>query len=205
MKTIYGLSAGMLIILALGSLNCAQLKIKEDTLFSKDDHETMAATAGELSYGYSFDNRVGVYNIYATRASESDIPKKKKKFEETAGNIDIKKLESLFYKLIRVRDMIAYRIDIYKKKKEWSGYTYLRKYVSRPMKVRLDGGRQTVDAARNNSTGDITPFEKYLDMLENHINGRDSEFPEKLKGEELKSIAWVKWYLKYQIEPVDLF
>lgn len=160
-------------------LGCSQIRANTG-FFSEKDMAILKSTTEAIDYGYGFDSRLKLYYIFSFSHSENNPAAKEQQLTTVISGIPINDVEALYFKILRVKAQFEVKTAWFKKMEDWRNYTHIKNY--------------------------LTPaIDSYIDIMKKNIASRDSQFFEKDKIQQRKSILWAEWYYRYEHEAIDTF
>ena len=174
------LGAGLFALQLVFFPGCVYFKLRENTFFQKEDYDILQKTTAAIDYDYGWDNRLAMNYVFSLPAGNATMDAREKELQKVIKSVNVKRIETFYFKMMRLQSAISNRIERFKKKKVWYKYTYLKE----ELRPRMD---------------------RYLELMRKYISMIDPAFEGKLKMEQIKSDRWAEWYYKYDDDPVDTF
>jgi hypothetical protein len=172
-------SGALLTLLAL-TFGCAHFKNGNNSFFSEAETTLLKATVDSIDYAYGYDTDIRMNHIYDFAYSRKNLSEKEKAFAKIISSTDLEKVESFYFKLLRLSAQGEYLMGWYEQRKNWSRYTYIKNYIA-------------------------PPLQSYMDLLKKQILVRDPSFADKEKVQIDRAKKWASWYMRYEYEVIDTF
>ncbi len=150
------------------------------SFFTENELSILKRTTQALDFDYGYDDEIELAYIFSFAHSEKNFEQKEKDFSKIIEQLEIKSLLSFHNKIYRLFSMTAYKMEIYRKRKDWRYYIYIKNDLFPPLK-------------------------KYYNLVEKSVIQRNTSIKGTLEKDKKEIEKWVKWYYDDSEGIIDTF
>ncbi len=104
------------------------------SFFTKEELSILERTTQALDYDYGYDDEIELAYIFSFAYSEKNREQKEKNFSKIIEQLKMDSLVDFHNKIYKLFSMTAYKMEIYRKRKDWRYYIYIKSDLFPPLK-----------------------------------------------------------------------
>jgi len=149
-------------------------------ILSGNDIKLLKSTTESIDYDFGYDSVNDLFYVYSFSHTGKNFPAKERELAKVINASEIADLQSFYYGVVRINMAIGHKVEFFKKREDWTNYTYFKNYLLRPA-------------------------EEYREAVRKALTSKDASFFEFDKAAEARAAYWARWYYRDREEPVDTF
>ena len=150
------------------------------SFFTKEDLSILDRATQALDYDYGYDKEIELAYVFSFAHSEKNRAQKEKDFSKIIEQLKVDSLVDFHYKIYKLFSMTAYKMEIYRKRKDWRYYIYIKSDLFPPLK-------------------------NFYTLIEKSALMKTPSLREALERSKKEIERWVRWYYDDREGILDTF